>query len=141
MVTVPDASARTWSRSEGALFPHDPRYAARLLDAYRAQGDALVAAGVRHVVWIVPPHPSSRWLGTVNHLLPDEDWAVYVGAVLDEEQRHPGVVVATRLDQWVATHEPPDGSMRADGLHLTPSGAATVAADFLGPLVVQMGRS
>jgi hypothetical protein len=46
------------------------------------------------------------------------------------------------LDEWMRVHEPVDGSMRPDGLHLTPAAAEVVVRDFFGAaLLSAVGRS
>lgn len=136
MVTVPDAVARVWSDDEGALRPTDERYRTRLRDDYAAFAATLREAGVAHVVWVVPPHPSERWLQSIFDPISEQEWAAYVGTIEAEAAKDPERVRVVRLDEWMKANEPSDGSMRPDGLHLTPDAAAVVMDRFMGAVVL-----
>jgi peptidoglycan/LPS O-acetylase OafA/YrhL len=141
LVTLPDVGPRLWNDKEGSLLPHDQRYRDRLLAAYQARADMLISAGVRHIIWTMPVHPSSRWLGSIAPVFTDEDWAVFTSTITEVAQRHPKEITVARMDQWMAVHEPADGSMRNDGLHLTLPGAVTVTDQLFGPLAVRAGQT
>jgi hypothetical protein len=136
MVTVPDVVERVWTNEEGVLRPGDPRYAARLRDDYAAFAATLHDAGVEHVVWVVPPRPSERWLQSIFNPVRDDEWATFVGTIEDAAALHPDSSRVVRLDEWMRANEPTDGSMRPDGLHLTPAAAAVVMDRFIGPLLL-----
>ena len=55
MSTVNDIANRQWDAAEGVLTPADPRYRARMVAAYGAVTDSVLAAGVPHLVWVNPP--------------------------------------------------------------------------------------
>ncbi|MFM7685345.1 MAG: acyltransferase family protein, partial [Actinomycetota bacterium] len=74
MVTIPDVLGRVWDESEGALLPRDRRYSRRLAADYRAMADTLVAAGVRHISWVVPPLPSDKWPQAKVNPIAEVDW-------------------------------------------------------------------
>jgi SGNH domain (fused to AT3 domains) len=136
MVTLPDVVARTWSAGEGPLLPTDRRYHDRLHTDYDTLTDELLASGVARIVWVVPPAPSERWpQASVNPILP-ADWKVFVETIGREAVRHRGQVVLAHLDDWMAAHEPRDGSMRPDGLHLAPDAAYAVVDRFLGAVLL-----
>jgi lysophospholipase L1-like esterase len=136
MITLPDVLERTWSDDEGPLRPTDRRYQARL----RVDADAAVAtmltAGVRHIVWVVGPPPSDRAVQNFVYSIGAADWDAYVQTVMSVAAAHPGRIDVVRLDRWMLEHEPADGSMRPDGVHLTPEAARLVADAVVGPAVL-----
>jgi len=139
LVTLPDVGIRVWSSKEGELLPHDARYKERLVAALDARARAMIALGVRHILWTVPAAPSNRWLGLLRPQFTAADWAVTTSAVEDVAARYPQRITLARMDEWMALHEPADGSMRSDGLHLTAEGAYTITDQFFGPLAVAVG--
>jgi hypothetical protein len=139
MVTVPDVGGRKWSAGEGVLLPHDPRYRQRMEADYRALADALVGAGVRHVLWVVPPRPTRAGLQAKVEPIADRDWQVLVHAIEGVASAMPGTVQVVRLDDWMARHEPTDDSWRPDGLHLQLPAAIEVTDRFVGPLLIEAG--
>jgi lysophospholipase L1-like esterase len=139
LVTLPDVGIRVWNSNEGELLPHDPRYTVRLAAALDARARALIAMGVRHILWVVPATPSGRWLGQLRPQFTDADWAVTTSAIADLAARYPQRIALARMDEWMALHEPADGSMRSDGLHLSAEGAYTISDQFFGPLAVAVG--
>ena len=70
----PDVTMREWSSDEGMLPDTDERYAQRTLDDYRAMADSLIAAGVRHIAWVVPPAPAEWWVGWMSDIYSVEAW-------------------------------------------------------------------
>jgi hypothetical protein len=137
MVTVPDSSARIWSSGEGPLAPLDVRFGSRLVTDYEALYDQLRAAGVPHIVWVVPPVPSRRWIGWGSEAVRLANWRPMVDEIITLGRREPGVVEVVRLDEWLASHEPRDDGWRYDGLHFDAASATTIATQFLGPLLLQ----
>ncbi len=140
MITVPDVIERVWSDDEGPLRVGDERFAARLRRAYAEFSQTLRAAGVPHVVWVVPPRPSQRWIQSNFDPITEQEWATFVGVIEHEASSDPSRSTSLRLDEWMRVHEPADGSMRPDGLHLTRGAARTVADQFLASLVLSVGR-
>ncbi|MEN9646782.1 MAG: hypothetical protein RL238_3451 [Actinomycetota bacterium] len=136
MITVPDAVARSWTDDEGPLRPTDERYRARLRADYATFAATLRDAGVPHVVWVVPPRPSERWLQSIFDPISDDEWDAFVSTIEDEAASDPTRSRVVRLDEWMAANEPADGSMRPDGLHLTPAAAAVVMDRIIGPVVL-----
>ena len=136
MVTLPDVLERSWTDQEGLLRPSDPRYAERRRTEYAAFADSLHAAGVEQVVWVVPPRPTERWLQSVVNPVLDDEWDAFVDAIQEVAARDPERTRVVRLDEWMRANEPTDGSMRPDGLHLTPAAAAVVMDRFMGPVVL-----
>jgi hypothetical protein len=136
MVTLPDVGERTWSHEEGALRAKDPRYIERRSADYAVFAAAVRDAGVAHLVWVVPPRPSDRWLGSLVDPISDVEWAAFIATIEDEASRDPAHSRVVRLDEWMRANEPTDGSMRPDGLHLAPAAAAVVTDRFVGPLLL-----
>ncbi|MBI4933933.1 MAG: acyltransferase [Actinobacteria bacterium] len=139
MITIPDVVERVWNDTEGSLRPIDPRYAERLAAAYRDMADRLIAAGVRHIVWVVPPFPNELWPRSAFDPLDPADWEVFVDTILDTAAQHPDAIDVVRLDDWVAAHGE-DLAMRPDGLHFEPEAALDVAERYMGPLIMQVAR-
>jgi hypothetical protein len=140
MVTIPDVLGRVWNADEGALLPSDLRYAQRLAADYETVAQQLVAAGVRHILWVAPPLPSDRWpQAKINPIRP-ADWAVYMTTLDRQAELHPDRGQVVHLDTWMAQHEPA-GTWRPDGLHLTLAAATEVVDRFIGPLLLQVDRS
>ncbi|MGB8859488.1 MAG: acyltransferase family protein [Ilumatobacteraceae bacterium] len=140
MVTIPDLTMRQWSGDEGMLRPDDARYAARMLDDYRATADMLIAAGVRHIAWVVPPVPGQWWVGWMSDTVYTATTWVQLNAVLTTvETEYPDVVQVVHLDQWFTERGlDVDEALRDDGLHLTAEGALMVMDDFLGPVLLRL---
>ena len=139
MVTIPDVLGRVWDESEGALLPRDPRYSRRLAADYRAMADTLVAAGVRHIAWVVPPLPSDKWPQAKVNPIADVDWQQLLASIDAMADDLPDVVQVVRLDAWMASNEPTDDSWRPDGLHLALLAAVDVTDRFVAPLLLQVG--
>ena len=136
MVTLPDVLERTWSEAEGPLRPTDPRFRERLIADVDAMVVSLLDAGVTHVVWVVGPPPSERAAQNFVYTITDDDWSAYVSAVSEVVDAHADHLDLVRLDRWMAEHEPDDGSMRPDGVHLTPEAARRVVDAVVGPVVL-----
>jgi len=140
MITIPDVTMRQWSGDEGMLAWTDARYAQRMLADYRAVAATLIAAGVRHIAWVLPPAPAEFWLGWESDTNYSADaWVGLLTALDTVEYENPTVVQVVRLDEWfVATGADIDPAMRDDGLHLTPAGALRVMDEFLGPVLLRL---
>ena len=141
MVTIPDVLGRVWDTAEGALLPRDPRYAARLSADYRAIADTLVAAGVRHIAWVVPPLPSDTWPQAKVNPIADVDWRQLLSTIDEVAAGLPAVVQVVRLDDWMATNEPGDDSWRPDGLHLALPAAVEVTDRYLAPVLLRVAST
>jgi hypothetical protein len=137
MVTVPDASARIWSASEGPVAPPDARFRARLVADYELLYRQLRAAGVPHIVWIVPPIPTRAWIGWGSDAVRLENWAPMIDEILGIGRHEPAVIDVVRLDRWVSSHEPRNHSWRYDGLHFDEVSAASIARGFLGAALLK----
>ena len=141
MVTIPDVVKHQWSTDEGLLRWDDARYTERMLDDYRTMADTLIADGVRHIVWIVPPIPADWWLGwqAEDEYYTPETWSGLRAVLATVQREHPDVVEVTRLDEWFeSSGASVDPAMRDDGLHLTEVGAMRVMDEFLGPVLLRL---
>ena len=140
MITLPDMAMRQWSGDEGMLPPDDERYAARMLDDYRATAQLLVAAGVQHIAWVIPPVPGDWWIGWMSENAYDQArWRQLSITLRTIAAEFPDVVEVVHLDEWFAeTGATNDESMREDGLHLTDAGALRVMDEFLGPVLLRL---
>lgn len=141
MVTIPDVLGRVWNKAEGALLPRDPRYAQRLAADYRAMADTLIAAGVRHIAWVVPPLPSDLWPQAKVNPIAEVDWNTLVATIDGVAEALPAAVQVVRLDQWMAANEPGDDSWRPDGLHLALPAAIEVTDRFVAPMLRRLGST
>jgi hypothetical protein len=139
MVTIPDTGGRKWTDAEGVLLPHDERYATRMMSDYEALAATLAGAGVRHVLWVVPPRPTRAGMQAKVEPIADRDWQPMVDAIEGVAVRWPGVVQVVRLDEWMARYEPTDDSWRPDGLHLELPAAVEVSNRYVGPLLIETG--
>ena len=133
MVTVPDASARVWDPSEGPLQPGDPRFVSRLVGDYERLYQQLSAVGIPHIVWVVPPLPSHKWMGWLSTTVTPADWTPMIDEITNLGQQHPVDVEVLRFDMWLAAHEPRDGVWRYDGLHFDEASATAMVTPALGP--------
>ncbi len=139
MVTIPDVNPRQWTGDEGMLAWTDDRYAQRRLDAYRAMAATLIAGGVRHIAWVLPPRPGDSWLGWFSDNYKAEAWVDLLTPLNVIARENPTVVQVVRLDEWfAATGADGDPAVREDGLHLTNAGALRVMDEFLGPVLLRL---
>lgn len=127
LVTLPDAVERTWTEGEGVLSPSDPRFRDRMTADYAQVADALAAAGVGRVVWVVPARPTDQFLRNVVNPIEDTDWQTMLGVVRATAARHPDVIELLDLEEWCAENDP-EGALRPDGLHIARD-VARVAVD------------
>jgi peptidoglycan/LPS O-acetylase OafA/YrhL len=137
MVTLTDVDRRSWSADEGPLEPMDPRFHDRLVAAYDAATQELLANGATDVVWIVPLIPTVAYGEARQYLLEPARYAAYGAALREVASHFPGQVEVADLAAWAATlPAPPD---RPDGLHWSRSAALDVAEQFLAPVLVNAG--
>ena len=136
MSTVNDIANRQWDAAEGVLTPADPRYRARMVTAYGAVTDSVLAAGVPHLVWVNPPIPAGVWDPPEMSEDP-RNWVQH--DVIREVAAAAGAAVnVNELDAWFTlTGHGADRSWRPDGTHLTEQSAKELAGEFLGAWLVQ----
>jgi len=136
MSTVNDIANRKWDEAEGVLTPADPRYRARMVAAYRAVTDSVLAAGVPHVVWVNPPIPVGVWDPPEMGEDP-RNWVQHEVIRGVAAEQGPAVRV-NELDAWFSlTGHAVDRTWRPDGTHLTEASAKSLASEFLGAWLVQ----
>ena len=140
MVTLPDVLARVWSDHEGVLRADDSRYVARLRESYATFAAMVRDAGVPHVLWVVPPRPTDRWLQSLYDPIADSEWAAFLGAITEQAAADPARTQLVHLDEWMDANVPDAETMRPDGLHLSPEGARSVMDRFLGAVVLAAAR-
>ena len=135
MSTVNDIANRQWDDAEGVLTPADPRFRARMVAAYRAVTDSVLAAGVPHVVWVNPPIPAGVWDPPEMGEDP-RNWVQH--DVIREVAAASGpAVTVNELDAWLSlTGHADDRTWRPDGTHLTEESAKALANEFLGAWLV-----
>ncbi len=139
MVTIADVAPREWSSDEGMLDSSDDRYQERLRFDYRALVDELVAGGVRHIVWLVPPLPASGWLGWAAGSYTVESWGQSLPWIVALAGEYPTVSEVVRLDEWCrSSNLSEDAGLRADGLHFTDDGATRVVDEVVGPVLLRL---
>jgi hypothetical protein len=138
MVTIGDTEARTLDDGGELLRPGSDGFT-RLIDGeYDRFLVELVAAGVDHIAWVVPPTPD-----TDDHLLAPnldvpERWTTLRAAVERMAANHPNVVTVVDLDAWEAAQAE---SGRADGLHYSVDAATRLADTMLAPSLVELALS
>jgi hypothetical protein len=117
----------------------DERYQERLRGDYRELVDQLVAGGVEHILWLVPPLPASGWLGWAADTYTVESWEQSLPWIVALAGEYPAVCEAVRLDEWLRTSNlADDASVRGDGLHFTDDGATRVVDEFIGPVLLRI---
>lgn len=138
MTTLTDVADRTWSADEGRIDPNDPRARERLELAYDDVTLRLVAAGVSHIVWMVPPVPIEVLNGPeMNDPVRYEVQHEVISDVVTTFGSSP--VRSIDLDAWItARGRGDDRTWRPDGVHLTTDAATHVAERLLGPMLVSI---
>jgi lysophospholipase L1-like esterase len=135
MATVNEVADRQWSVEEGPLGPGDPRFRERMHLAYLDLTMRLLAAGAPRVVWVVPPTPVNVW----NEPAMNEPgrFETHHEVLREVVATFAADVHLLDLDAWLtAAGHADDPAWRADGVHLTETGAAVLAEQFLGPWLV-----
>ena len=139
LVTLLDVTMRQWEEGEGMLSPADDRYAERMLAAYRSMARQLIAAGVRHIAWVVPPHPAQWWLGWKSDLIERDSWDRLDAIIQQVGGEFPDAVKVVRLDEWLTDNGLDDSdAMRTDGLHFTAEGGALLMRELFGPVLLRL---
>ena len=134
MVTLRDIEDREWDPAEGPIGPDDDRFLTRLIADYDAATQEFLAAGATDVLWVLPPIPDLPFTGDAAKVLDPSRSARYAAAMAEVAARHPGQAAVVDLATWMAAQPvPPE---RPDGLHWSQDASAALAADFLGPIVV-----
>jgi hypothetical protein len=142
MVTMRDVENRIWSDAEGVLDPFDPRYRARLLDAYRTMAERLVAAGVPRVAWVLPPKPIAPFEGEQRVMRDPARYMVQHEVIREVAAAFPDTVQVIDLDSWLTdAGRRVDAGLRPDGLHWSPEGSYWVSDSFLAASLVSAAVS
>jgi peptidoglycan/LPS O-acetylase OafA/YrhL len=142
MVTMRDVENRVWSDAEGVLDPFDPRYRARLLDAYRTMAERLVDAGVPRVAWVLPPKPIAPFEGEQRVMRDPARYTVQHDVISQVATEYPDLVRVIDLDGWLtAAGRRVDTGLRPDGLHWSTDGSYWVSDSFLAASLVSAAVS
>jgi peptidoglycan/LPS O-acetylase OafA/YrhL len=138
MSTLSDVADRTWSADEGSIAPDDPRAGERLEQAYDDVTLRLVAAGVAHVVWVVPPTPIEVLNGP--EMNEPARYEAQHAAIADVIATFGSAQVqAADVDAWLTlTEHAADRAWRPDGVHLSEDAARYTAELYLGPTLVEV---
>ncbi|MFM2071735.1 MAG: hypothetical protein RLZZ623_1998 [Actinomycetota bacterium] len=137
MVTMRDVEDRIWDDHEGALSPFDSRFRSRLLDAYRAMADGLLASGVHRLVWVLAPNPSAAFQGDQRKMSDPARYQVQFDVIAELAAERPDLISVLDLHRWMADQDLlADSTIRPDGLHLSPESARWVTEQFVAGSVV-----
>jgi len=134
MATAGDSADRVLADGT-TVRPGEPAFDALIAAEYQRTVDELVAAGVRHVLWAIPPAPNSDGHLLAGHLTDAERWTTLRTAVEATAAANPDVVTAIDVAAWVDAHGP---TARPDGLHLSREAAAVFADELLAPTVISL---
>lgn len=132
MQTVADTAPRRLDDAGATIEVDDPGFDDFLAGEYESQLLDLVANGVTRVVWVIPPPQLQPVSG--EPLDADAQPAVR-RAIETVASRHPDLVTVVDLDAWQQGRPP---NLRPDGLHYSPNGAALLAENLLGPVLVDL---
>ena len=142
MVTMRDVEDREWDASEGPISPFDQRFRDRLLIDYTAMADRLVAAGVRRIAWVLPPHPIAPFQGEQVKMLDPARYQVQFDVIDEVAAAAGGLVDVLDLRAWLeAMGGTKDGQLRPDGLHWSPEAGYWVAERYLAGSLVSIALS
>ena len=132
MTSTWDLVDRQWAGGE-RLAPADAEFRARLVEAYTALVDELVASGAARVVFVREPVPDVWWTGATTGEADPARHAV-LASVHDEIARvRPDTVRVVDLATWFTAAGLDDvEAARPDGIHLAPEASANVVEQFLG---------
>ncbi len=142
MVTMRDVEDRVWDAPEGPISPFDPRFRDRMLLDYTAMAGRLAAAGVRHVAWVLPPHPIAPFQGEQVKMLDPARYQVQFDVIDEVAAGADGLVDVLDLRAWLeAMGGTKDGQLRPDGLHWSPEAGYWVAERYLAGSLVSIALS
>ncbi|MFV0309798.1 MAG: acyltransferase family protein, partial [Desertimonas sp.] len=130
MQTVADTATRTFEEARAPLGVEDPDFDEFLAVEYESQLFDLVAAGASKVAWVIPPPQLHPVTGEPLDALAQPAIRRAVDTVA---RRHPDLVTVIDVDAWQQTRA---ASLRPDGLHYSPNGAALLAESLVGPVLV-----
>ena len=137
MSTVDDVASRQWTAGEGVLTPRDSAFRQRMVAAYQRVTTSLLDLKVRHVVWVLPPVPTSRWstpeMGEVDRYQIQHD-------VIREVAAASGAAVSVAdMDGWMTrSGHADDSNWRPDGTHLDEQSALWLVERWFGPTLVSV---
>jgi peptidoglycan/LPS O-acetylase OafA/YrhL len=139
MVTMRDVEDREWDDSEGVLSPFDPRFRDRLQTQYRQLADELIAAGVPHIAWVLPPHPIAPFQGEQRKMLDPARYEVQFDVIRSIATDLPTRVSAFDMAGWLdGEGGSTDGTLRPDGLHWSDEAGRWLSDDYLVPALLSL---
>jgi hypothetical protein len=137
VISGADAFPRAWDGGPLRTLT-DPEFTRHLERDYAAFFAAAAASGVQHVVWLRPPvygdPPDPSFF--------DGGQDVIERVIREQAARYPGRVELVDYRGWFEAEHLDEQPVRPDGVHLEPEVADRVAAEYLGPLLldIAMGR-
>ena len=142
MVTMRDVEDRQWSRDEGVISPFDQRFRDRLLDDYTAMAARLADAGVRHIAWVLPPHPIAPFQGEQVKMLDPDRYEVQFEVIDRVAAGARELVTVLDLRAWLeSVGASRSGEWRPDGLHWSDEAGYEVADRYLAGSLVAAALS
>jgi hypothetical protein len=138
MVTIGDTEARQLDDGGELLRPGTPAFT-ELIDAeYDRFLVELLAVGVEHIAWVVPPTPETDEHILAPNLDDPQRWSTLRAAVERMAANHPDVVSVVDLEAWESAQPEPG---RPDGLHYSVDAATRLADTLLAPSLVHLALS
>ncbi len=142
MVTMRDVEDRQWSSDEGVISPFDQRFRDRLLDDYTAMAARLADAGVRHIAWVLPPHPIAPFQGEQVKMLDPDRYEVQFEVIDRVAADARDLVTVLDLRAWLeSVGASRSGEWRPDGLHWSDEAGYDVADRYLAGSLVAAALS
>ncbi len=142
MVTMRDVEDRQWSSDEGVISPFDQRFRDRLLDDYTAMATRLADAGVRHIAWVLPPHPIAPFQGEQVKMLDPDRYEVQFEVIDRVAADARDLVTVLDLRAWLeSVGASRSGEWRPDGLHWSDEAGYDVADRYLAGSLVAAALS
>jgi peptidoglycan/LPS O-acetylase OafA/YrhL len=132
LVTLADASPRTWTEAEGSLDAFESRYAERAFVEYITFVRSVIDAGAERVVLLMPAVPPPWFPGYIYGEMGAASWQPYSDLLDQVVAIDPARVRRVEFGEWLEAQEAGrDRSWRSDGLHLDAAAADRLVREFL----------
>jgi peptidoglycan/LPS O-acetylase OafA/YrhL len=135
MVTIADTEARTLEPGAALVRPGDAPFDEVIAVEYERFLVELLANGVQHVAWVVPPTPDTDDHELAPNLADPLRWSTLRRTIEQLGATHPSVLTVIDLEAWEAAR-PRSG--RPDGLHFSAAAASELAATYLAPTLIDL---
>jgi lysophospholipase L1-like esterase len=135
MVTIADTERRTLEPGTALVRPGDTPFDEVIAVEYERFLVELLANGVEHVAWIVPPTPDTDDHELAPNLADPLRWSTLRRTIEELGATHPSVLTVIDLEAWEAAQS---RSGRPDGLHFSASAASELAASYLAPSLIDL---